>query len=147
MQHTQKIQIKLGGWESQQHHAQPIRLQVFVVEQQVPRELEWDQLDAASVHALAYSPDKRPIGTGRLLPDGHIGRMAVLQAERGHGVGAAILHALMRAARERGDAAVILHAQTHAAGFYQKFGFERFGEEFLEAGISHVAMRCNLLPL
>lgn len=147
MQNMQKIQIKLGDWHSQQQYAQPIRLQVFVLEQQVPRELEWDQLDAASVHGLAYSPDKQPIGTGRLLPDGHIGRMAVLQAERGHGVGTAILHALMRAARERGDAAVMLHAQTQAAGFYQKFGFERIGDEFLEAGIRHIAMRCNLLPL
>ncbi|MEO7031616.1 MAG: GNAT family N-acetyltransferase [Herbaspirillum sp.] len=143
----QNIQIKLGDWRSLQQQAQTIRTEVFVLEQQVPQELEWDEMDARSLHALAYSTDKHPIGTGRLLPDGHIGRMAVLQLERGHGAGAAILHALMRAARERGDTAVMLHAQIHAAGFYQKFGFERVGEEFLEAGIRHVAMRCNLLPL
>ena len=113
-------------------------------EQGVPLELEWDQMDAQCDHALAYSDDGAAVGTGRLLPDGHIGRMAVLKEWRGKGVGALLLQALVDQARTRGHAAARLNAQIHAAGFYRRYGFEDEGPEFMEAGIPHVAMQRDL---
>jgi len=133
--------LVLGGWDSLKDDAQPVRYQVFVLEQQVPLELEWDEMDAPSLHAVAYDAQDRPVATGRLLPDGHIGRMAVLQPWRGQGVGGEVLRALIDAAARRGDAAVVLNAQVHAAEFYVRHGFVRFGAEFMEAGIPHIAMR------
>jgi predicted GNAT family N-acyltransferase len=81
------------------------------------------------------------LGTGRLLPDGHIGRMAVLRQARGAGVGSALLRALMQAARARGDREVMLSAQTHALPFYERFGFVAEGEAYDDAGIPHRVMR------
>ncbi|MGV3742987.1 MAG: GNAT family N-acetyltransferase [Burkholderiaceae bacterium] len=133
--------ITLGTWDEQKKHAQPIRLEIFVVEQRVPLELEWDEFDASSVHALAFDSEGKPVGTGRLLPDGHIGRMAVLQSHRRTGIGSAILHALMQHARTRGDAAVVLNAQLQARKFYEQHGFAPEGDEFLDAGIPHIRMR------
>ncbi len=117
-----------------------VRDAVFVVEQGVPREIERDAWDQCSDHALALDRDGRVVGTGRLLPDGHIGRMAVLREWRGHGIGGRILGALVACARERGMKRVVLNAQTHAAPFYAGHGFAAFGDEFMEAGIPHVAM-------
>jgi predicted GNAT family N-acyltransferase len=139
-----KAAVTLGDWDAQREDAQAIRQEVFVVEQGVPVELEWDEMDAVCVHALARDPRGRALGTGRLLPDGHIGRMAVRKAARGAGVGAAILEALIREAAARGDQEVLLHAQTCAEAFYRRFGFVREGEEFMEAGIPHVRMRRRL---
>jgi len=133
--------LRLGDWPQQRVAARAIRLQVFVIEQQVPLELEWDDMDASSLHALAFDSTGQALGTGRLLPDGHIGRMAVLAHARGRGIGAALLQLLMRAARGRGDTMVLLHAQLQVEQFYQRFGFHRFGAEFIEAGIAHVGMR------
>lgn len=135
------INLVLGDWDTQRIPAQAVRYAVFVVEQRVPIELEWDEMDAACLHAVAYAPDNSPVATGRLLPDGHIGRMAVLQQARGTGIGGEILNALVAAARQRGDTAVMLNAQTHAVPFYLRHGFVRDGEEFMEAGIAHIAMR------
>lgn len=136
--------IRIGGWSDLQHDAKTIRMEVFVVEQGVPAELEMDHNDAACVHAVAYDEAGTPVGTGRLLPDGHIGRMAVRKAARGSGVGGALLANLMAQARARGDTAVVLSAQTHAAPFYLKHGFAIVGEEFFEAGIAHVEMTRTL---
>ncbi|MRW91905.1 GNAT family N-acetyltransferase [Duganella sp. FT80W] len=136
--------IKLGDWATLQADAKLIRTEVFVEEQQVPAELEMDDMDALCLHAVAYEADGTPIGTGRLLPDGHIGRMAVRKSARGSGVGAALLQALMAQARARGDKLVALSAQTHAAPFYQRHGFAIEGEEFYEAGIAHINMQRNL---
>ncbi|RJG06156.1 GNAT family N-acetyltransferase [Noviherbaspirillum cavernae] len=136
-----KYRLTLGDWASQKKDAQAIRYDVFVIEQHVPVELEWDDMDAACVHALAYDDQGAAVGTGRLLPDGHIGRMAVRSQARGSGIGGAILDALMQQARDRGDRAVMLNAQTHAAPFYRRYGFVQEGEEFMEAGIPHVQMR------
>ena len=133
--------IVLGSWDEQKTHAQPIRLEVFVKEQGVPLELEWDEFDALSIHALALDAQGMPVGTGRLLPDGHIGRMAVLPSHRRSGVGSAILSALMQYSRNRGDHAVMLNAQIQVQKFYERHGFLREGEEFLDAGISHIRMR------
>lgn len=138
------MKIITGNWEALRAHAQPIRFEVFVDEQQVPAEIELDEMDAVCVHAVAYGTDEAPLATGRLLPDGHIGRMAVLKAGRGKGVGGAVLQALMQAARARGDQEVVLNAQTHAAPFYAAHGFAQEGEEFMEAGIRHITMRAQL---
>jgi len=135
------IRIELMSWDRARADARPIRLAVFVEEQRVPVEIEWDDQDDRSLHALAYSEEGRAIATGRLLPDGHIGRMAVLKEWRGKGVGGAILERLVAAARERGDKEIELFAQTHAREFYRRFGFVESGAVFEEAGIPHQVMR------
>lgn len=132
--------VELVDWHARRSELQAIRRVVFVDEQGVPEELEWDEMDARCHHVLAFSPNGIAIGTGRLLPDGHIGRMAVLKPWRGRGVGSAILGALMKRARKEGFEAVRLHAQTHAVGFYAKHGFAVVGDEFMEAGIPHRVM-------
>ena len=135
------LRIVLGDWGACKPDAQEVRYEVFVVEQEVPLDMEWDEMDAVCQHAVAYDGSGRAIGTGRLLPDGHIGRMAVRKEARGTGIGGSILSALMAEAQKRGDRVVMLNAQTQAEPFYQRFGFVRDGEEFMEAGIPHVAMR------
>lgn len=131
-----------------------VRKEVFVVEQQVPQDLEYDAYDAGALHVLAIREDGTPLGTGRLLsgdaaaaknggdPDvGALGRLAVTRAARGLGVGAALVRAIEDAARAHGLTAVDLHAQTHALGFYERLGYEVYGPEFPDAGIAHRAMR------
>ena len=137
------VEIQLLDWPSAMKEAKRIRFDVFVDEQRVPAEIELDEHDAQCVHALAYI-DGRAIGTGRLLPDGHIGRMAVLKAWRGHGAGRALLRALIEEARQRGDREVLLSSQVHALGFYRAEGFEPEGPVYEEAGIPHQAMRQKL---
>ena len=136
--------VQLCDWNEARLEAGRIRELVFVREQGVPPELEMDEQDAYCDHALAYAAGARAVGTGRLLPDGHIGRMAVLQAGRGKGVGALLLQALVDQARRRGHPAARLNAQVYAAGFYRRYGFEATGPEFIEAGIPHVAMQRDL---
>ena len=138
------MNIITGSWDELRAHAQPIRFDVFVDEQKVPADIELDDMDPHCVHAVAYDEAGQPLATGRLLPDGHIGRMAVRKAGRGRGVGGAVLQVLIAAARARGDAEVILNAQSHAEGFYQRYGFAREGEPFMEAGIPHITMRARL---
>jgi predicted GNAT family N-acyltransferase len=138
--------ITLGEWTVQQKDAQAIRYEVFVIEQQVPVELEWDEMDALCLHAVVYGEQGQAIGTGRLLPCGHIGRMAVRKSARAAGIGSAILQALMQHARQRGDLAVVLNAQTHAEPFYRRHGFARHGDEFMDAGIPHIEMRHVFAP-
>jgi len=137
------LTTKLLDWEDAKTEAKRIRFTVFVDEQRVPAEIELDENDARCVHALAYA-DGKAIGTGRLLPDGHIGRMAVLREWRGKGAGRALLRALVDAARRRGDREVLLSAQVHALGFYRAEGFEPEGPEYEEAGIPHQAMRMRI---
>ncbi|WUR15961.1 GNAT family N-acetyltransferase [[Empedobacter] haloabium] len=134
-------EIRYGDWATLGRDAAAIRTEVFVREQNVPAELEMDDKDAVCLHAVAYDAAGVPVGTGRLLPDGHIGRMAVLPSARGTGVGGALLQGLMAQARTRGHRGVALSAQTHAAPFYSAHGFQQAGEEFFEAGIAHVEMR------
>lgn len=131
--------IQLMSWDEARADAAPIRFEVFVAEQRVPAEIELDAMDAQCTHAVAYE-NGQAIATGRLLPDGHIGRMAVLKAWRGRGAGSAILAALMDAARRRGDASVELSAQVHAVPFYLAHGFQPVGPVYEEAGIAHQAM-------
>lgn len=138
------LRVITGTWQQCADQARPIRHQVFVIEQNVPPELELDDHDTVSDHALAYGADGLAIGTGRLLPDGHIGRVAVLPNWRGQGVGEKIMQALVARARTHGMAQVELSAQCHARAFYEKLGFVAFGSTYQEAGIEHIAMK---LPL
>jgi hypothetical protein len=132
------------GWARDAARLAAIRHSVFIGEQGVPEELEWDEHDEAAVHFLALAADATPIGCARLLPDGHVGRMAVLPAWRARGVGRALLEAATAAARARGCLMLRLSAQTHAAGFYARAGFVTVGAEYEEAGIPHVAMQKRL---
>ncbi|MEU6886205.1 GNAT family N-acetyltransferase [Streptomyces viridosporus] len=131
-----------------------VRKEVFVAEQGVPEDIEYDAYDAGAVHVLAVREDGVPLGTGRLLHGeaaaaknggdpqvGSLGRLAVTREARGLGVGAALVRAVEEAARARGLTAVDLHAQTHALGFYERLGYEAYGPEFPDAGIPHRAMR------
>lgn len=138
--------IRITTWREALPHARPVRERVFIDEQAVPLELEWDEWDEVSDHAVALDASGEAIGTARLLPDGRIGRMAVIKEWRGKGVGAALLAAMLVRARARAMPRALLHAQTQAAGFYRKFGFSERGGEFLEAGIPHVEMTLDLSP-
>jgi predicted GNAT family N-acyltransferase len=124
-----------------------LRNLVFVLEQQIPPEVEFDELDRQCHHFIARDVEGRPIGTGRLSPDGKMGRMAVLREWRGHGVGASLLRTLIEKARKLGLTTVTANAQLTALGFYEKYGFIQEGEIFLEAGIPHQAVRLMLEPL
>lgn len=137
------------AWEDAREQASRIRFAVFVEEQGVPDDVELDEHDPVCLHALAIDATGKVAGTGRLLPSAmeegrvtsHIGRMAVSRDARKGGVGGAILERLVEAARARGDDVVALSAQTHALGFYQRHGFEAYGDVYMEAGIEHRAMR------
>jgi predicted GNAT family N-acyltransferase len=140
------IRIELMPWERAREEASAIRFRVFVEEQGVPRSIELDDLDPVCVHALAYDDPGTAdavtvIGTGRLLPDAHIGRMAVLEQWRRRGVGSRILESLIGKARERGDREILLSSQVHAVDFYRLHGFQPVGEIYEEAGIPHRRMR------
>lgn len=145
MASTSPIRIVIGTWDRLRDHATDVRHEVFVLEQNVPVEVELDDEDAVSVHAVAYGADNQPVGTGRLLPDGHIGRMAVRKVARGGGVGGQILDALIEQGHGDGHRMLVLHAQTHAKAFYEAHGFTADGDEFMEAGIPHVVMTRELL--
>lgn len=133
--------IITGDWDSLRDDAQRLRIEVFVIEQGVPVELEWDEADTVSIHAVAYDAENEPVATGRLLPDGHIGRMAVRQSLRGSGIGSQVLKALLEEARREGHTELVLHAQVHAQKFYTRHGFIAEGDKFMEAGIEHCKMR------
>ena len=131
-------------WEQAQPLAGPLRFAIFVGEQNVPPGIELDDQDASCVHALAYDNENKVIGTGRLLPDGHIGRMAVVVEWRRRGIGVEILEALVAEARRRGHAEVAVSAQLQAAEFYREQGFAAEGKVYEEAGILHQQMRKKL---
>lgn len=138
------VVVRLGGWDELGSQAHAIRTEVFIEEQRIPAEMEWDDADATSLHAVAYNRLGQPLATGRLLEHvpgvAKIGRMAVRRAMRGGGAGRAVLEALMEAARERGYHEAVLHAQTSAAAFYARSGFIERGPTFDEVGIPHVEM-------
>lgn len=136
------FRVRRADWERDNEALREIRTRVFIEEQDVPPDLEWDELDAECIHLLAEA-DGHPVGTGRLTPDGRVGRMAVLAGWRGRGVGARLLAGLMDTGRARGDAQCVLDAQVTAIGFYERFGFRTEGDTFLDAGIVHQRMRLN----
>lgn len=133
------IHVRIADWQKDHAALRSIRETVFIAEQAVPPELEWDADDAGAVHFLAYASEY-PIGTARLLPDGHIGRVAVLKDWRGLKVGDALLRAAIGEAEQRGLKEQMLSAQVHASSFYERFGFAVVSGEFLDAGIPHVDM-------
>ena len=121
-----------------------VRERVFIQEQHVPEALEWDGLDDEAIHVVAQDNHAQVIGTARLLQDGHIGRMAVVPEWRHQGVGSAMLRELLEIAQQWKLPRVFLHAQTSATGFYERHGFHKQGEEFMDAGIPHRYMQRTL---
>jgi len=128
-------------WQDNRRELGALRRAVFVEEQRVPESLEWDGMDADCYHVLVTAAEQQPVATGRMKPDGHIGRMAVLPAYRGQGIGSAVLMALLKVARQQQYAEVFLHAQVSAIAFYERHGFVVYGAEFMDAGIPHKSMR------
>lgn len=139
------VNVRLAFWVDDEQNLRNIREQVFIKEQNVPAELEWDEQDPVCTHAIAETETGIVLGVGRLLADGQIGRMAVLKHARSQGVGAAVLQYLMSQANIQGMETVWLHGQTHAVPFYQQHGFVSEEAEFMEAGIPHFMMRCRLV--
>jgi predicted GNAT family N-acyltransferase len=134
-----EIHIRVADWKTDNAALRRIREAVFIAEQAVPAELEWDADDASAVHFLALEGEY-PMGTARLLPDGHIGRLAVLKDWRGLKVGDKLIRAVIAEAENRGLKQQMLSAQVHASSFYERFGFAVVSDEFLDAGIPHVDM-------
>ncbi len=139
-----EIHVIPAEWSRHREQLRAVRERVFIEEQKVPRELEWDGEDEVSRHFLALDDSGRAVGCARLLPSGQIGRMAVLPEHRGRGLGARLLRAAVEDAERQGMRKVFLHAQIHAAGFYLKAGFLPVGGEFMEAGIPHQSMELEL---
>jgi YbgC/YbaW family acyl-CoA thioester hydrolase len=140
--------IRVGSWQELERDAAGVRTEVFVQEQGIAREDEWDEADKTAVHAVVYNHMDLPLATGRLLVAapgvGKIGRMASKRVLRGSQLGRQVLDALTAKAKERGDREVLLHAQSSAAGFYAKSGFTQRGEPFDEVGIAHIEMYKSL---
>jgi predicted GNAT family N-acyltransferase len=139
-QHHDTGRVELTDWTTTGSAIRAIRETVFIHEQGVPVELEWDGLDSACAHVLAWNNRGEAIGTARMQQNGTIGRMAVLKDWRGRGVGRALLRTLLDLAARRGLSRVTLSAQTHALGFYERAGFDVVGEPFIDAGIPHRKM-------
>ena len=152
------VEVRLAQTEAERDAVFAVRHQVFVDEQSVPEELEYDELDPAADHFLVLL-DGVPAGAGRLViidsapgadpgqgtkASGMLGRLAVGKAARGMGLGKLLVHAIEQRATECGLAAVELHAQAHARGFYQQLGYAAYGDLFSEAGIDHISMRKEL---
>jgi predicted GNAT family N-acyltransferase len=141
---TKSFHIIQASWAEHKKDLIRIRTEVFINEQLVPPDLEWDGYDQSCWHVLAQTAGGEAIGTGRMLYDGHIGRMAVLPGFRNKGVGSALLTALLKLAGQQHMSEVFLHAQTSAVSFYQKHGFHITSDEFMDAGIPHVTMRLDI---
>ena len=128
-------------WEKAEPIASPIRFSIFIGEPDVPSGIELDDMDAQCIHAIAYDDAGKAVGAGRLRPDGHIGRLAVVKDWHRRGVGAAMIEALTEEARKRGHAKVKLSARLQAMEFYRERGFVADGKVYKEAGILHQKMR------
>jgi YbgC/YbaW family acyl-CoA thioester hydrolase len=142
------LHTRTGSWNELSADAGAIRTRVFVQEQRIPAELEWDAADASALHAVVYNRLQQPVATGRLLQVrpglGQIGRVAVHEVLRGGGAGQAVMQALVDVARRRGDTELMLHAQRSAENFYARLGFISRGEPFDEVGIPHIEMAMPL---
>ena len=143
------VDLKTGSWSEMKSLAAPLRSEVFVDEQEVPAELEVDELDATALHAVVLNKLGQAVATGRLLqPQAHvaqIGRMAVSKPLRGGHLGQMVVESFIEAARKRGDREVLLHAQCSAEGFYRRLGFKAHGDIFDDAGIEHIEMTLQLV--
>ncbi len=129
--------IRPATWQQDERALRQIRQQVFIEEQNVPTELEWDGEDETAFHLLAEDSEGNPIGTARILPDGHIGRVAVLASWREQGIGTALMEHMLAEAENRHFKNIFLDAQVDAISFYEKLGFQAEGKTFLDAGILH----------
>lgn len=138
--------VSLVCWHDGEPMLRAIREAVFIREQGVPAELEWDEFDATCRHALALGLTGEAVGCGRILPNGHVGRICVMPQWRKQKVGTAIMEALLNEARSRGYQFVDVDAQTHAVPFYEGFGFIKQGKEFMDAGLPHIKMKLELKP-
>ncbi len=136
--------VRQADWVGDQAPIAAIRQQVFIDEQHVPVELEWDGLDDTALHLLAMAEDGSAIGCARILSDGSIGRMAVLPAWRKQGVGRALLQAAIELCRQNGWFDIHVSAQSHALAFYEQAGFHGIGDEYMDAGIPHQAMKLHI---
>lgn len=144
--HHEQRRVELAEWANAAPAIRAIRETVFIHEQGVPEELEWDGLDSLCTHVIAWNDLGEVIGTARMQSKGTIGRMAVLKDWRGRGIGRALLQTLLDLAAKQGLLRVTLSAQTHALGFYERAGFYAVGESFMDAGIPHRLMVKELLP-
>ena len=140
MDSLDRLQVRLARWEQDSAAIRAVRYAVFSVEQGISEALDFDGRDHECVHVLARIGDGETIGTARMLPDGHVGRIAVHKEWRGQGVGTRLTEYLTEVARDRGLAEIHLHSQVQAAEFYSRLGFEARGATFMEAGIEHVLM-------
>lgn len=144
MKKEKELEIIRTDWPSDGSRLAGIRRKVFIEEQRVPEDEEWDADDLSACHFLALDQAGAALGTARLLADGRIGRMAVLFEARGRGIGAALLAAAEQEAAAQGLAEVYLSAQVQALPFYEKAGYRAYGEVFSDAGIDHLWMRKQL---
>ncbi len=133
-------EIQIVDWRERKDTLKAIRKSVFIDEQHVPEELEWDGRDAECTQFLAVI-NSTPVATARLTAEGQIGRMAVLRDFRGRGIGSRLLAAVIEQAKHAGHKQVFLHAQVSVIGFYQQHGFTACGDVFIDAGIKHRSMR------
>jgi len=140
MDSVDRCQLRLAGWEQDSVAIRAVRNAVFSVEQGISESLDFDGRDHECVHVLAWIGDGESIGTARMLPDGHVGRIAVHKEWRGQGVGTRLTEHLAEVARDRGLVDIHLHSQVQAAEFYSRLGFEPRGDTFMEAGMEHVLM-------
>lgn len=136
--------VRRASWSQDRALLRAVRTRVFVQEQKVPPDLEWDGLDETAIHLIAEDAKGRPLGCARLLPSGQIGRMAVLPSRRGKGIGRMLLLQALRIARSEGHERVFLNAQVAVRGFYEREGFAAVGEVFTEANIAHLRMESGL---
>lgn len=140
---NKNLKIVSGSWEKLAQDAKKIREAVFIQEQHIAPEDEWDAEDAISTHFVAYLQDQ-PVATARLLKNHSIGRVAVLRLARGTGIGQKIMQTVIDQAKAEQRKFVKLSSQVHAIGFYQNLGFDVQGEEYLDCGIPHIDMYLSL---
>ncbi len=138
-----RFKMCIGDWQTQQADATFVREQVFILEQQIPADEEWDEMDGQSIHFVVFD-DQQAVATARLLSDHHIGRVAVLQSHRGKGLGAYLMQQVIQYAKQEQRPFLVLSAQVYATDFYEKIGFRIQGEEYLDCGIPHVMMSMPL---
>ena len=141
---VESITVVQTTWQLDEGVIKSVRTPVFVQEQQVPYEIDFDSNDANAVHWLAFNDNNIPLGTARLLGDGHFGRMAVIKMYRNQGIGRSIIQAAMDYASSVGMESIYLNSQLQAKTFYEGLGFKEYGDVFLEANIEHVSMSKKL---
>ena len=134
------FRVQSGHWDKLEQDAKFIRKQVFIIEQNIPEEEEWDDQDMISDHFVVYDQDQ-PIATARLLQNNSVGRVAVLKAYRGQGIGRMIMLEIIRQAHQQDRKFLQLSSQVHAISFYEKLGFSIQGDAFDECGIPHIKMQ------